>query len=141
MALTVKKDDLGDDAGDLGGTIIGGGSGGGGVAGGGAVNGGDAGTGGGATVGPQPITVEAFVWGFHFVIPHDALQVILISADAVNTFVELVGPETGPAAPFVEAAAVLVGEMLDMMRNMDTGRGIYFSMLWLAPGVFVPTPI
>ena len=100
-------------------------------------------TGGGTTPAAPatPVTVEAFWWGFHFVIPHDALQVILFSGNAVNTFVELIGPETGPAAPFVELAAALVGKMLEIMRDMDTGKGIYFSMTWLLPGVFVPTPI
>src|SRR5260370_30166946 len=63
--------------------------------------GGGGGGGGGTTAVATPITVEAFWWGFHFVIPHQALQAILIGGNAVNTFVELVGPETGPAAPFV----------------------------------------
>jgi hypothetical protein len=97
-------------------------------------------SGGESTDTAQPITVEAFWWGFHFVIPHDALHSILIGGNAVNTFVELLGPETGPAAPFVEIAAALVGKMLDIMRDMDVGNGIYFSMTWIAPGVFVPTP-
>jgi hypothetical protein len=92
---------------------------------------------------PQPgaVKVEAFWWGFHFVFPHDVLVYITTTADVINTVVELIGPETGPAAPFVELAAALVQKMIDNMRNMDVGNGIYFSMTWLLPGVFVPTPI
>ncbi|MEQ1730996.1 MAG: hypothetical protein ABL982_21720, partial [Vicinamibacterales bacterium] len=88
-----------------------------------------------------PILTEVFWWGFHFVIPHQTLQDIVLAGDVANTVVSLIGPGTGPAAPFVALAAALVGKMLETMRSMDAGNGIYFSMAWLLPGVFVPTPI
>jgi metacaspase-1 len=85
--------------------------------------------------------VRAFWWGFHIECSSQGLRDFLSVADPVNAFAAAIGPVTGPAAPFVLAAAAFVGGALQLLRNLDHGNGVYISMSWFAPGIFVPTTV
>lgn len=85
--------------------------------------------------------VRAFWWGFHIQISHQDLQALLGVADPINQLAVMIGPVTGPAAPFVLLAATFVAGALALLRSLDRGRGVYVSMSWFAPGIFVPTSV
>jgi hypothetical protein len=86
--------------------------------------------------------VRAFWWGFHIQVSHEDLQSFLGGANAVNTIVDVIGGNIpSPAAPFIHLAAVFVAGALQLLAGLDRGNGVYISMSWFAPGVFVPTSV
>lgn len=86
--------------------------------------------------------VRAFWWGFHIQISHEDLQAFLGGANAVNTIVDMIGGNIpSPAAPFIHLAAIFVAGALQLLAGLDRGNGVYISMSWFAPGVFVPTSV
>ncbi|HKP98657.1 MAG TPA: caspase family protein [Fibrobacteria bacterium] len=84
---------------------------------------------------------RAFWWGFHIEISHEDLQIFLGAADPINAIIATVGTQTGPAAPFVALAAAFVAGALGLLRGLDRGMGVYISMAWLVPGIFIPTTV
>jgi len=86
--------------------------------------------------------VRAFWWGFHVEFGHDDLEIILNSADAVNSVVSLIGGNIpSPAQPWIRLLAPFVASVHQGLRGLDQGCGIYVSMSWFAPGVFLPTTV
>ncbi len=94
-----------------------------------------------AAVPTDRISVQAFWWGFHFVIPEKVMNQWETGGTSVASFIAALAPVTGPAAPFVALAAAYVAAEFGLMKAVDRGRGVYLSMLWIVPGVFVPTSI
>jgi hypothetical protein len=84
---------------------------------------------------------RAFWWGFHVEISHQDLLAFLDTATPINAIAAAIGPVTGPAAPFVALIAGFIAGALELLRGLDRGRGVYVSMSWFAPGVFVPTSV
>lgn len=88
------------------------------------------------------VTVRAFWWGFHVQLDHESLTEVLDSADVVNTLVGLIGGSIpSPAQPWIVVIAKFVSGAHALLRTLDHGNGIYISMSWFAPGIFVPTPV
>ncbi|MGW7042202.1 hypothetical protein ACWGDT_05695 [Streptomyces avermitilis] len=88
------------------------------------------------------VTVRAFWWGFHFEIDHPSLEVALNAADTVNSLVGMIGGAIpSPAQPWIILVAKFVAGAHQLLRGLDRGRGIYVSMSWFAPGIFVPTSV
>ncbi|WP_437589706.1 caspase family protein [Sorangium sp. So ce1000] len=85
--------------------------------------------------------VRAFFWGFHIEISSQSLREFLSVADPINAIVAALGPITGPAAPFVALAAAFIAGALQLLRGLDRGNGVYVSMSWFAPLVFIPTTV
>jgi hypothetical protein len=86
--------------------------------------------------------VRAFWWGFHIQISHEDLMSFLGAAEPINTIIGAIGGSIpSPAAPFIAAAAAFVAGALGLLRGLDHGRGVYVSMSWFAPGIFVPTSV
>ncbi|SNY52477.1 PLAT/LH2 domain-containing protein [Paractinoplanes atraurantiacus] len=86
--------------------------------------------------------VRAFWWGFHVQFSHEDLVTILDSADMINTTVAVIGGNIpSPAAPWIKMLAPFVAALHNGLRSLDHGNGIYVSMSWFAPGVFVPTTV
>ena len=85
---------------------------------------------------------RAFWWGFHVELSHEDLDAGLRAADPNGAFVRdlrVVIPDEyeywiDVIAPFVVAGSTL-------LRTLDRGRGVYISMSWFAPGIFVPTTV
>jgi len=85
---------------------------------------------------------RAFWWGFHIQISHEDLQAFVKSADPVNALIGAIGGAIpSPAAPFIALAAAFVAGALQLLGSLDKGHGVYVSMSWFAPGVFVPTTV
>ena len=85
---------------------------------------------------------RAFWWGFHIEVSHEDLVVALATGDTVNTLVQLIGGSIpSPAQPFIVLAAQFVAAAIGLVRSLDRGRGVYISMSWFAPGVFIPTSV
>lgn len=90
--------------------------------------------------------LRAFVWGFHLELSSRSLRELALVANPVNEIVAAVGPVRGPAAPFVPLAAAFVAGLLQGGRQfglgkLDQGDGMYVSMSWFAPGVFIATAV
>ncbi len=88
----------------------------------------------------KPI-VRTYFWGFHIEVSSQGLGNFLSVAQPVNAIVAAIGPVTGPAAPFILAAAGFVAGALKLLKNLDHGQGVYISMSWISPGVFIPTTV
>jgi hypothetical protein len=90
---------------------------------------------------PSKVLVETFWWGFHFVVPESVVTVwndiILTTGDVLDT----ISDATGPAAPFIDLIAGYLQTYYKVAVQVDRGNGLYVSMSWFAPGIFVPTPI
>lgn len=84
---------------------------------------------------------RAFWWGFHIQISHADLQAFVSVANPINAVAAAIGSVTGPAAPFVAVVATFIGSSLQLLTSLDRGRGVYVSMSWFAPGIFVPTSV
>ena len=87
------------------------------------------------------VIVEAYPWGFHFRIPESVMGQFTDTGSAAAKFTGAIAPFTGPAAPYIAAAAAYCALEMSLMKSVDHGRGVYLSMLWVAPGVFVPTSL
>lgn len=75
-------------------------------------------------------------------ISHEDLETILNSADMINDLVVAIGGDIpSPAQPWIKLIGPYVSLVHDKLRELDTGYGIYISMSWFAPGLFVPTPV
>ncbi|MEJ2887708.1 caspase family protein [Actinomycetospora aeridis] len=88
------------------------------------------------------IAVRTFWWGFHVQIDHPQLERILASADGVNALVGAIGGSIpSPAQPWIVLVAKFVTGVHALLRHLDEGNGVYISMTWAAPGVFVPSTV
>lgn len=89
-----------------------------------------------------PPSVEYFWWGFHIVYPEDTVK-YAIAADGVDAavFGLLAAVIAGPAMPFIAALAANFAIEAALIPAIDQGKGIYQSMLWVAPGIIVATAI
>lgn len=90
---------------------------------------------------PVAITVQTYGWGFHFVVPEALMQDWTGAGLAVAEVVQFAATFAGPAAVFVEALGEYLEAEFDLAKAVDKGNGVYVSMSWFAPALFVPTPI
>lgn len=77
--------------------------------------------------------VRAFWWGFHLQISHRDLS----NPDPVGA----IQSTSTAASPFLARAAGFVASALHTLRSLDRGDGVYISMSWFAPFIFVPTSV
>jgi hypothetical protein len=86
--------------------------------------------------------VRAFWWGFHVQISHEDLMAFLGAAEPINAVIGAIGGGIpSPAAPFIALVAGFIAGALGLLRSLDRGKGVYVSMSWFAPGIFVPTSV
>ena len=86
--------------------------------------------------------VRAFWWGWHIQISHQDLETFLASAEPVNALIGAIGGGIpSPAAPFIALAAAFVAGALGLLKSLDRGSGVYVSMSWFVPGIFIPTSV
>jgi hypothetical protein len=86
--------------------------------------------------------VRAFWWGFHVQISHEDLDAFLNSANATNDVIGTIGAAVpAPVGPWIGIVAGFIAGALSLLKGLDNGRGVYVSMSWFAPGVFVPTSV
>ena len=80
-------------------------------------------------------------WGFQVEIPrHVLVEWVDRSADLTDV-TAAIGTVPGPAGPFTRRAAAYIARELASLSALDKGAGVYVSMTWMAPNVFVPTGV
>jgi hypothetical protein len=85
---------------------------------------------------------RAFWWGFHIQISHEDLMNFLGAAEPINAVIGAIGGGVpSPAAPFIALVAAFIAGALGLLRSLDRGNGVYVSMSWFVPGVFIPTSV
>lgn len=87
------------------------------------------------------IACHEYWWGFQLEIPHAALVGWNASAAAPDEVTASIGIGTGPSSQFRKRVSAWIGRRLEELLELDRGEGIYVSMTWMAPGIFVPTSI
>jgi hypothetical protein len=62
--------------------------------------------------------------------------------DPINTIVSTIGGSIpSPAAPWIKLVALFIAGALKLLKTLDKGHGVYISMSWFAPGIFIPTSV
>ena len=85
---------------------------------------------------------RTFWWGFQIEISHEALNTFINSADPINAFISSIsGSIPSSVTPWIKLVAGFIAGGLKLLQTIDQGRGIYVSMSWFAPGIFVPTSV
>ena len=86
------------------------------------------------------IACHTYWWGFQLEIPHRILREWSEDADS-ESIAAVIGPATGPAAAYRRRAARWIADHVTVLQQDDRGAGIYVSMTWMAPNIFVAIPI
>jgi hypothetical protein len=85
---------------------------------------------------------RAFWWGFHIEISHEDVLQTITAVDGLNIIVAMLQNEVPPVVrPFLAVAKVFLDTSKAVLQALDRGRGVYISMSWFAPGIFVPTSV
>ena len=92
-----------------------------------------------ATLPSGAIACRTYWWGFQLEIPHAILAGW--SAGVESAYIAAAIDVTGPAAPFRRRTAAWVASRIVELQELDRGTGVYASMTWMAPNIFVPIPI
>jgi len=86
------------------------------------------------------IACRTYWWGFQLEIPHAALAAWTEDTESAE-IAAAIGAGVGPVAPFRRRAAAYVASRLAELQNLDRSAGVYVSMTWMAPNIFVPIAI
>jgi len=92
----------------------------------------------------NPPTINVFWWGIQFVVEEPALKYVLSIdgiAGAVEGFLAAAAAAAPPADLIVGALALYFAVEAAVITAVDQGKGVYLSMTWIAPGLFLPTSI
>jgi hypothetical protein len=86
------------------------------------------------------VACHTYWWGFQLEIPHRILQGWSVATDS-ETIAAAIGTVAGPAAPFRRRTSSWAASRILDLQAHDRGAGVYVSMTWMAPNIFVATPI
>lgn len=86
------------------------------------------------------IACSTYWWGFQLEIPHGILRGWSEEIDS-ECVASAIGAVTGPASSFRRRTAMWVASRIGELQAHDRGAGVYVSMTWMAPNIFVATPI
>jgi len=79
-------------------------------------------------------------WGFKVRVSHEDLEAILNSTEGLGQILEIIRrAQNGRTDGWFYWAGVFLDGARALLRTLDRGRGVYISMSWFAPGVFIPT--
>jgi hypothetical protein len=87
------------------------------------------------------IRCRDYWWGFQLEIPHAVLAGWGEGSTELTDVTAVIGAVPGPAGPFTRRAASFVSRELAELATLDRGSGVYVSMTWMAPNVFISTGI
>ena len=87
------------------------------------------------------IRCRDYWWGFQLEIPHPVLVAWGDRSTELTDVTGVIGAVAGPAGPFTRRAASFVARELAQLATLDHGAGVYVSMTWMAPNVFIPTAV
>jgi hypothetical protein len=87
------------------------------------------------------VQCHCYWWGFQLEIPHATLEAW--TADAIESahVAASIGSDIGPATAFLRRAAGWIANHLHELDELDRGAGVYVSMTWMAPNIFVPIAV
>lgn len=87
------------------------------------------------------VLCHCYWWGFELEIPSATLATW--NAEAIETahVAASIGSDVGPAAAFLRRASAWIASRLPELQQLDRGAGVYVSMTWMAPYIFVPMPL
>lgn len=87
-------------------------------------------------------SAQAFWWGFHIVVSHEDVVAIVNAFDGLDQFINAISAVVpGVIRPFLGVVKIFLEISSAVLRAVDRGRGVYISMSWFAPGIFVPTSV
>lgn len=87
------------------------------------------------------IACREYWWGFQLEIPHGVLTDWCGSSLESAAIAAAIDTGVGPAAAFRRRLAGWIANRLPELQQLDQGAGVYTSMTWIAPNVFIATPI
>lgn len=87
------------------------------------------------------VACHEYWWGFQLEIPHAVLTTWSSGTTESTDIAAAIGPGTGPSAPFRRRVAAWIASRIDELKELDQGAGVYASMTWMAPNIFIPTSI
>lgn len=87
------------------------------------------------------IACGEYWWGFQLEIPHGVLLDWCAASIESRLIAAAIDTGIGPAAAFRRRLAGWIANRLPELKQLDQGAGIYASMTWIAPNVFIATPI
>ena len=109
---------------------------------GGSSGGGSGGGSSGGTTNNSGVQANLFWWGFQIVLPEAALKQLATASNiekAASMLVTAALLAVPVQVPLVAAIAAYIALELTLIAAVDKGNGVYISMSWLLPGIFVPT--
>lgn len=91
--------------------------------------------------GSGTVACRPYWWGFELEIPHAVLAEWKGETIDASDIVTAMGDVVGPATSFRRRAAMWIAARVDELQRLDQGYGVYASMTWMAPNIFVAMPI
>lgn len=83
-------------------------------------------------------------WGFHIQFSHEDVQVIITALDGAALIIGVLSQgDICPRVirPFLPLIRIFLDGARAVLQALDRGNGVYISMSWFAPGVFIPTSV
>ncbi|HEY5948022.1 MAG TPA: hypothetical protein VIV40_21145 [Kofleriaceae bacterium] len=90
---------------------------------------------------PGTIACREYWWGFQLEIPHDFLRDRSATEIEPAHITAAIAMRVGPSAAFVRRIAAWAAHRFAELQERDVGAGVYASMTWMAPNIFLVTPI
>jgi len=87
------------------------------------------------------ITCTEYWWGFQLEIPHAILAEWAATTIDSEPIATAIGSGVGPSAPFRRRVATYIAGRLVELMHLDLGAGVYISMTWMAPNIYIPLAI
>ncbi len=92
---------------------------------------------------------RVFVWGFHVQFTHSEVAQIAqaiaagasVAQEVSSILAAMPSPPTEIAAFVVQLANAAASVFAGLMAALDQGNGVFVSMSWFAPGIFIPTTV
>ena len=106
-------------------------------------DGGDEGGGGGGGGTAPNVEVNLLWWGVQVVFPEPTVRYLLGIAGIEGALLGALGllPAFAAVPWLIPVLAAYIAVQAILIGLVDQGNGVYLSMLWVAPGIFVPTSI
>lgn len=85
---------------------------------------------------------RAFWWGFHIQFSQEDTMALVQNIGAHARIISELSPLVpGAARPWLGLLQVFLNAHVAVINAVNRGRGVYLSMSWFAPGIFVTTTV
>lgn len=93
------------------------------------------------TAASSSIACREYWWGFQLEIPHPRLVEWIERAAESAHIAAAIHPGHGATAAFHRRLSLWLARHLADLQQVDRGEGTFVSMMWMAPNIFLATPI